>query len=388
MKALKNILLYCSCFSLFMISCAKKDDTSSSSSSSATTDNTSTSSDNTTSSFSVSEITQTTGNGYKIGSFVVPSNGLSFTLSIFSDNNSLVYFASLTDPDASNLLDNTSTPNIYAQTSGFGALSYDGGGSMLVPYSSSFSAKAGTWSFIASNNDRVYLGLRTGSTPSSTTISIQPYITGTTWSASDISAALTVMSNIYSTNGITLTIKDTITISESQYSTISSSFSNSTTSALISQGSTDTVNLFFVEYQLSGESAAYGVSGGLPGPTGIASSWNGVLNFLTAHATGTTLNTQLLGETAAHEMGHWLGLYHTSESTGTSFDPLSDTAECPISRDNDSDGKVYPEECDGYGADNVMFWTAWSTSSQAAGKKQETISREQKYVLKYSPIAK
>ena len=387
MKALKNILLYCSCFSLFMISCAKKDDTSSSSSSSATTDNTTTSSDNTTSSFSVSEITQTTGNGYKIGSFVVPSNGLSFTLSIFSDNNSLVYFASLTDPDASNLLDNTSTPNIYAQTSGFGALSY-GGGSMLVPYSSSFSAKAGTWSFIASNNDRVYLGLRTGSTPSSTTISIQPYITGTTWSASDISAALTVMSNIYSTNGITLSIKDTITISESQYSTISSSFSNSTTSALISQGSTDTVNLFFVEDQLSGESAAYGVSGGLPGPTGIASSWNGVLNFLTAHATGTTLNTQLLGETAAHEMGHWLGLYHTSESTGTSFDPLSDTAECPISRDNDSDGKVYPEECDGYGADNVMFWTAWSTSSQAAGKKQETISREQKYVLKYSPIAK
>ena len=387
MKALKNILLYCSCFSLFMISCAKKDDTSSSSSSSATTDNTTTSSDNTTSSFSVSEITQTTGNGYKIGSFVVPSNGLSFTLSIFSDNNSLVYFASLTDPDASNLLDNTSTPNIYAQTSGFGALSY-GGGSMLVPYSSSFSAKAGTWSFIASNNDRVYLGLRTGSTPSSTTISIQPYITGTNWSASDISAALTVMSNIYSTNGITLTIKDTITISESQYSTISSSFSNSTTSALISQGSTDTVNLFFVEDQLSGESAAYGVSGGLPGPTGIASSWNGVLNFLTAHATGTTLNTQLLGETAAHEMGHWLGLYHTSESTGTSFDPLSDTAECPISRDNDSDGKVYPEECDGYGADNVMFWTAWSTSSQAAGKKQETISSEQKYVLKYSPIAK
>lgn len=383
MKALKNILLYCSCFSLFMISCAKKDDTSSSSSSSATT----TSSDNTTSSFSVSEITQTTGNGYKSGSFVVPSNGLSFTLSIFSDNNSLVYFASLTDPDASNLLDNTSTPNIYAQTSGFGALSY-GGGSMLVPYSSSFSAKAGTWSFIASNNDRVKLGLRTGSTPSSTTFSIQPYITGTTWSASDISAALTVMSNIYSTNGITLTIKDTITISESQYSTISSSFSNSTTSALISQGSTDTVNLFFVEDQSSGESATYGVSGGLPGPMGIASSWNGALNFLTAHATGTTLNSQLLGETAAHEMGHWLGLYHTSESTGISFDPLSDTVECPISRDNDSDGKVYPEECDGYGADNVMFWTAWSTSSQAAGKKQETISSEQKYVLKYSPIAK
>jgi len=35
-----------------------------------------------------------------------------------------------------------------------------------------------------------------------------------------------------------------------------------------------------------------------------------------------------------------------------------------------------------------MFWTAWSTSSQAAGKKQENLSSEQQYILKYSPIAK
>jgi len=284
-------------------------------------------------------------------------------------------------------LDNSSTPNLYAQTSGYGALNY-GAGSMLVPYSSSFSAKAGKWSFIASNNDRVKLGLRTGSTPTSTTFSVQPYITGTTWSASDISAALTVMSNIYSTNGITLTIKDTITISESQYATVSYRFTNSTTSALVSQGSKDTVNLFFVEDQPSSETAILGVSAGIPGPMGIASSWNGVLNFLYAHAAGSSLNSQLLGETAAHEMGHWLGLYHTSENGGTSFDPISDTAECPISRDNDSDGKVYAEECEGYGADNLMFWTAWSSSSQAAGKKQESLSSEQEYILKYSPIAK
>ena len=148
------------------------------------------------------------------------------------------------------------------------------------------------------------------------------------------------------------------------------------------------MNLFFVEDQISGETAAYGVSGGLPGPMGIASSWNGVLNFLYAHARGTSLNSQLLGETAAHEMGHWLGLSHTSESKGTSFDPISDTPECPISRDNDSNGKVYAEECEGYGADNLMFWTAWSTSSQAAGKKQENLSSEQQYILKYSPIAR
>jgi predicted Zn-dependent protease len=388
MRTIIVYLFYFCCFSIFLISCAKNESSSGSSSSSditSTSDNTTTASDKTTSSFAVSEITQTNqGDGYLSGSFVVPSDGISFMLGTFMDNNGVVAFYSLTDPDGTNILSSSSV--LYNKASGSGG-DY-GFANVLVPQTSSFSAKAGTWTFKNYNNDRVKIGLRTGSAPTSTTFTVQPYITGTTWSASDISATLTVMSNIYSTNGITLTIKDTITISESQYAAVSYSFTNSTTSALISQGSTDTVNLFFVEDQPSGETALYGVSGGLPGPMGIASSWNGVLNFLTAHATGTTLNTQLLAETAAHEMGHWLGLFHTTESGGISFDILSDTAECPISRDNDSNGKVLPEECDGYGADNVMFWTAWSPSSQAAGKKQDTLSTEQKYVLKYSPLAK
>jgi hypothetical protein len=193
------------------------------------------------------------------------------------------------------------------------------------------------------------------------------------------------MSNIYAKNGITLNIKSTITISDSQYASVSVTFTDSTTSALVSQGSTDAVNLFFVEDQLSG--SYLGVAGGIPGSMRIANSWNGVLNFLTPHATGTTLNVQLLGETAAHETGHYLGLFHLTEKGGTSFDILSDTPECAISHDSDSDGEVSAEECDGYGAENIMFWTAWSSSSQAAGKKQETLSSYQQHVLRYSPIA-
>ena len=34
-----------------------------------------------------------------------------------------------------------------------------------------------------------------------------------------------------------------------------------------------------------------------------------------------------------------------------------------------------------------MFWTPWSSSSRAAGKKQDTFSSDQQHVLKYSPIA-
>ncbi len=122
---------------------------------------------------------------------------------------------------------------------------------------------------------------------------------------------------------------------------------------------------------------------------GIANSWNGVLNSLSAHASGTTLDSQLLGETAAHEIGHQLGLFHTTEKWGTEFDIISDTAECSrSSQDYDRNGKMSAEECEGYGGDNLMFWTAWNTSSRSAGKKQETLSSHQQHVLTYSPIAK
>jgi hypothetical protein len=151
---------------------------------------------------------------------------------------------------------------------------------------------------------------------------------------------------------------------------------------------TEGVNLFFIEDY--SDSEHLGNAAGIPGSMGIANSWNGVLISLTAHATGTTLDSQLLGETAAHEMGHQLGLFHTTESGGTVFDIISDTAECPKSLDKNSNSQIQmsAEECEGYGAENVMFWTAWSSSSRSAGKKQETLSSYQQQVLKYSPIAK
>ena len=339
----------------------------------------------------VTEITQTVGSdGILTGSFAVPSNGISFLLSIFKDSNANVAFYSLTDPDGTDILSSTSTPNLYNDASGsLGSndLSKAGFSNVLVPQSPSFSARTGTWTFKAKANDRVKLTLRTGSTPSSTTIAVQPYITGTTWSASDISSALSVMSSIYSSNGINLTINSTISISDTQYAEVSGTFTNSTTSALVSQGVNGAVNLFFIEDYSNSE--ILGNAAGMPGSMGIANSWNGVLSSLTAHASETTLDPQLLGETAAHEMGHQLGLFHTTEQGGIEFDIITDTAECAkSSRDNDSNGQMSAEECDGYGANNIMFWTSWSTSSRSAGKKQGTLSSHQQHVLKYSPLAK
>ena len=342
--------------------------------------------------FSVSEITQTAGSDGLSGSFVIPDNGISFLLSIFLDNNNSVAFKSLTDPDGTDILSSSSTPNLYfdaSGSSGSNVIKY-GYANVLVPQSPSFSAKAGTWTFTAYNNDHVKLAMRTGTTPSKTTIAVQPFITGTSWSAGDISDALSIMSGIYLKNGITLTLKSTITITETKYSVVSPTFTNTTTSALIKQGSSDAVNIFFIEDYSGSGSGMLGNAAGMPGSMREVNSWNGVMASLTAHAKETgELDAQLLGETAAHEMGHQLGLFHTTEKEGTVFDILSDTPEClSSSHDNDSNGTITAEECDEFGGENLMFWTTWSSASRSAGKKQETLSSHQQHVLKYSPIAK
>ena len=359
------------------VSCAKKHSNSSGSSES---------------NFTVSEITQTAGSDGLSGSFVIPENGISFLLSIFLDNNKPVKFKSLTDPDGTDILSSSSTPNLYPDASGSsGTRDEDAYGyaNVLVPQSPSFSAKAGKWTFTAYNNDRVKLALRTGTANSDATIAIQPFITGTTWSAGDISDTLSVMSGIYLKNGVTLTIKSTIIISDTEYSAVSPTFTNSTTSALVKLGSSEAVNIFFIEDYSGSGSGMLGNAAGMPGSMGDVNSWNGVLASLTAHATGTALDAQLLGETAAHEMGHQLGLFHTTEKEGTVFDILSDTPECASSsQDNDSNGTITAEECDGFGGGNLMFWTSWSSASRSAGKKQETLSSHQQHVLKYSPMAK
>ncbi len=106
---------------------------------------------------------------------------------------------------------------------------------------------------------------------------------------------------------------------------------------------TEGVNLFFIEDFSDSESL--GNAAGIPGSMGIANSWNGVLISLTAHALGTPLDSQLLGETAAHGMGLQLGLFHTTDSGGTVFDILTDTAECLNStKDFDRNGKMSTEE--------------------------------------------
>ena len=104
------------------------------------------------------------------------------------------------------------------------------------------------------------------------------------------------------------------------------------------------VHLFFAEDLVDGSAASgltvLGIDGSIPGPSGVPGTVNGgailgLFNALggervrgacsSASSTGFACGTDLLAYVAAHEAGHWLGLYHTTEATGTNFDPLTDT---------------------------------------------------------------
>jgi hypothetical protein len=317
-------------------------------------------------------------------SFTLPSNVLSLVVS--ATGCSSPRLSSLMRADGTNVLGLTSPNGVDAYlVFAYGHSDYV---NFLVPLDNSLTATSGSWTVTtnsAATGAKVVV--RSGTTSDTPSLTVQPYLTGTTYSVSDLSTALTTMQTIYSNNGVTLTVNSVQTISGSQYTSVSPSFIDSTTSALLNQGSASVVNLFFVEDFSGSNSGLLGISAGIPGSLGVAGNHNGVLIGLTGHAEGGSLPSQLLAETAAHEMGHFLGLYHPTEREGTLYDPISDTPQCSSSNDSDGNGNVSAEECESYGGGNVMFWTAYSTSSRNSGKTQDNLTSNQVHVIRYSPLA-
>ena len=128
------------------------------------------------------------------------------------------------------------------------------------------------------------------------------------------------------------------------------------------------VHIFFVR-MIDG---AAGIASGIPGPHAVPGTGaSGV-----AIAVDVIPNA-LLGLVIVHEIGHYMGLFHTSELDGSVNDPLPDTPECRADRDTDGDGFLMFEECRGTGAENVMFWAG---QSPTLSPQQGTIMRRAMFV--------
>jgi hypothetical protein len=101
--------------------------------------------------------------------------------------------------------------------------------------------------------------------------------------------------------------------------------------ALSADAPRDAVNVFFVDEimaggPLGGFGVILGISGGIPGPAGVMGSGrSGVAVIVEPPAQAPTP----IGLVFAHEVGHYLGLSHTSENAfaGQTHDQLTDTPE-------------------------------------------------------------
>jgi hypothetical protein len=127
----------------------------------------------------------------------------------------------------------------------------------------------------------------------------------------------------------------------------------------------DAVHPVVVRALDDGNGPVAGYALGLPGPFAADRATAAVLVSAAPFASPSTgaLDSDGMGTTCAHEIGHYLGLYHTSERDGAVHDPIGDTPECAT---GDS---ACPD------ATNVMFWTGGGARSRLTAEQGAVMRR-------------
>lgn len=145
---------------------------------------------------------------------------------------------------------------------------------------------------------------------------------------------------------------------------------------------------FFFVSDIEGDSGftLLGLSGGVPGPPGIHGTTSSGVAVNMADFTDDPQSIEII---MAHEAGHYLGLYHTTEANGAALAPegrqpihgadhLSDTAHCADGSDADGNGILSASECSGADGGNLMFWSPANTS--------RALTSQQGTVMKTNPL--
>lgn len=171
----------------------------------------------------------------------------------------------------------------------------------------------------------------------------------------------------------------------------------------------NTLNLFLVQSIRQGGTTSggtiVGIDGTIPGPSTLSGTVHSgaavSMADLFTGPCGGAMNLSACGADrvayiAAHEGGHYLGLFHLTEMEGADFDTLSDTPKCPCTQCASATDLphcggtgvgapvLFPGRCVGSttcgGGDYLMFWIFDGTVSQ--GK----ISAQEAQVMRLNPL--
>lgn len=246
------------------------------------------------------------------------------------------------------------------------------------------------------------------------------FVQGTypTSTVAGIQQAVDRMTSIYAQNSVKIDLQfSTASITASEFQALADlddqtgTLAGSLTKLFVTNPgaaqSTQALNLYVTgsETQVGG---VLGISSGIPGVPGInAQAKAGMVVFIEGHRSSGTAGSalsvsdlQFLGDTMAHEAGHYLGLFHTNERAGydaaanvasrlwggAGRDALIETPYCNKSNDNNpADGMLSIAECSGAGFTNsgslnLMFWVGDGVTAQTQ------LTGEQGWLLRANPL--
>lgn len=326
--------------------------------------------------------------------FSVPSDAASFQLAFEPDSyQTTAVIAELSAPNGETLYSANQPTNSKAFLVPYNT-DEQGYHSVLYPNTPQLNLPSGTYTLrfgsLASTTTTVDLLLKRGSPPNNTTtlpltvwITPQPYIdAGTAAQNTKLQNALDKMETIYQRAGIEIgnVSYRALTGSQAQDLSVLEIDEMPELFPLLDASRAEGLNFVFIDhFNTSGGVAPLGRSDGIPGPPDHSEiPPSGVVVAASELSQG---DADHFGAIMAHEGGHYLGLFHTTEQQGNTHDPIRDTPECGASYDTNGDGYVSANECQGTGASNFMFW-------QANQQFPKEVTGGQEFVLERNPSAR